>query len=236
MKSTHSGFIPTEMYLLIAKMTDIKEKIRWNLSGPDQIKLSFTMYYEGGQWRHFNISYNLETFDYTFSCVYYYPDHRVAMGEEITKEEWEKLGNSVSKSKNAAAEIIPPNDPECLNWLVKKGVLTKTQPANAKIITLDYKMFEQEAREHLQANKEYNKQELKILVQERIRVSENIERYHNYLNERPTHQINKYVIDLSKICFLEAQKMNQMKTNQINPEHIVQIKSTFYGVIHVDTI
>ena len=236
MNSKHTGFIPTEMYMLIAKMTDIQDNIRWNLFGPDQIKLTFTMYYIGGQWRHFSLTYNLETFDYTFSCVYYYPDNKVAMGEEIKKEEWEKLGNSVSNSNNAASEMVPPNDPECLKWLEKKGVLTKLTPQNATLITTDYKLFEQEIREHLQADKEYNKQELKILVQERIRISKNIDRYYRYLNERPIEQINKYVIDLSKICFLEAQNMNQMKAQQINPEHIVQIKNTFYGVIHVDTI
>ena len=97
---------------------------------------------------------------------------------------------------------------------------------------MNYKMFEQEAREHLEAGKEFNKQELKIILQERIMMSKNIERFNKYLETVKTNRI----INLEKICFLEAQKMNQMKTNQINPEQVVQIKTVFYGVINADTI
>ena len=232
MNSTHSGFIPKEMYLLIAKMQDIENPIRWAMCSPEQMRLSFTMYYKGGQWRHFIVTYNLDTFVYTFSCVYYYPEKRVAMGEEINKKQWKELGHTVSTSKKSASEIIPPNDPECLKWLEMKGALVKITPKNAELITTDYKLFEQEAREHLAVDKEYNRQELKILVQERISQSANVDRFHKYLEQVP----NKRIIDLSRICFLEAQSMNQMKTNQINPEQIVQIKQTFYGVINVDTV
>ena len=232
MITKNTGFIPKEMYMLIAKMTDLENPIRWSMCSPNQMRLSFTMYYEGGQWRHFIVTYNLDTLVYTFSCVYYYPEKRMAMGEEIKKEEWGKMGHSVSTSAKSAAEIIPPNDPECLKWLERKGVLIKVMPKNAKLITTDYKMFEQEVREHLALDKEYNKQELKILVQERISQSKNVDRFHKYLEQVP----NNRIMDLSRICFIEAQSMNEMKTNQINPEQIVQIKSTFYGVINVDTI
>ena len=76
MKHHHSGFIPKEMYKLTAKMEDIIHPIRWSMCSPEQMKVSFTMYYEGGQWRFFIVTYNLETFDYTFSCTYYYPQQR----------------------------------------------------------------------------------------------------------------------------------------------------------------
>jgi len=232
MASKHNGFIPKEMYLLTAKMKDTEQPIRWRMCSPEQIKVSFTMYYEGGQWRYFIATYNLETFDYVFSCTYYYPDNRKPMGREITKEEWDSMGHSVSNSKNTAGEIIPPNDPDCLNWLERKGLLVKIQPENAEVISINYKLFEQEAREHLEAGKEFNKQELKILVQERIRMSKNIEQFNKYLESIKTSSI----IDLNNICFLEAQNMNQMKTNQIDPEQIIQLKNTFYGVINASPI
>ena len=228
----HNGFIPKEMYKLTAKMEDIIHPIRWRMSSPEQMKVSFTMYYEGGQWRFFIVNYNLETFDYTFSCTYYYPQQRKSMGKEITKEEWDKKGYSVSNSNQTASEIIPPNDIECLEWLERKNLLIKVSAENAAVITMNYKLFEQEAREHLEAGKEFNKQELKIILQERIMMSKNIERFNKYLETVKTNSI----INLEKICFLEAQKMNQMKTNQINPEQIVQLKNIFYGVINADTI
>ena len=220
------------MYQLSAKMEDTLQPIRWSMCSPEQMKVSFTMYYEEGQWRFFIVTYNLETFDYIFSCTYYYPKNRKAMGKEITKEEWYEKGYSVSTSNNSASEIIPPNDIECLQWLERKNLLTKVSSEDAALVTLNYKLFEQEAREHLEAGKEFNKQELKIILQERIMMSKNIDRFNQYLESVKTDRI----INLKKICFLEAQKMNQMKTNQINPEQVVQIKTVFYGVINADTI
>jgi len=232
MKSKHNGFIPKEMYLLTAKMVDTHQPIRWKMCSPEQIKVSFTMYYEGGQWRFFIVTYNLSTFDYMFSCTYYYPDSRTHMGEEITKEKWDSMGHSVTISKNAAAEIIPPNDMECLSWLERKGLLVKMEPQNAEIITVNYLLLEQESREHLHEGKEFNKQEFKLLIQERIRISKNIERFEKYLATNKTSDI----IDLDKMCFLETHKMNQMQTNQINPEQIIQINSIFYGAINANAI
>lgn len=232
MNQKHSGYIPKEMFQMLVGMEQLHKIPNWKMNSPKQIKMNFTMYYEGGQWRNFIVYYNLETFDYLFSCTYYFPENRSVIGEEITKAEWDSKGYCVSTSKNAASEIIEPNDIKVLEWLKSKGVLLKITYENAIIITKDYLDFEHKIREYIASGTAYDKQEADLLIQERLGVSHNIKLFYKYLDKNPTSKI----LNMERPTFKTISTLNDLKTNQVDPKYIYTVKNIFFGVVNVNAI
>ena len=247
MKKMHpNGYVPKDIFKLLLQKKPL-DKIRWKMKAPNLLSSSFCMYYEGGQWRNIIVHYHLITFDYTFHVTYYYPSKRKTMGKEITKEEWEKLGHSVSSSSNPAGEMLPPNTLKALQWLTKKGLLVKIEKDVASLLTEDYRNFEMNVRLYESVQNNYNKKQCMIMLGDCLTVSENIELFTKYLEQYPTKRVwnqnaSKLLYSLDpgaiphKVNIDKSYSINDIPSNKINPEHLVQIKQIFFGVVNVNPV
>ena len=116
-------YFPKQFFQLMTQQPMDCKKILWKQSDPYTFTLSMCLYYEGGQWRHVTSRFDIRDLSYHVSSVFYENHSTLPEGNEITREQWDKKGFSVSSGTKAFSEIIPPNDTEALEWLESKDII-----------------------------------------------------------------------------------------------------------------
>ena len=227
-------YFPKQLFQLIKQNPIEGKKLYWRQSDPYTYTLSMCLYYEGGQWRHITTRFDIRDLSFHIGSVFY-ENHAVnPEGNEITRAQWDNLGYSISSGTKAFSEIIPPNDPEALEWLESKGIVIEvTHQENMSQLQSKTHYFLGLLRQTLEeASKSEAAKNMYLSTIEEVGITRNVNMLKEFFEKNPNSRIwNSDFADYSSLYSITKIK----NSNQINPKHIKQIKSLFFGDINVDT-
>jgi len=227
-------YFPKQLFQLIKQKPIEGKKLYWRQSDPYTYTLSMCLYYEGGQWRHITTRFDIRDLSFHIGSVFYENHANSHEGSEITRAQWDDLGYSISSGSNAVSEIIPPNDPDALKWLESKGILLEvTQEENISQLQSKTHYFLGLLRQTLEESETSEvAKSMYLSTIEEVGITRNVNMLKEFFEKNPNSRI--WNSDLAD--YLSLYSITKIKNSkQINPKHIKQIKSLFFGDINVDT-
>jgi hypothetical protein len=210
------------------------DMIIWKQTDPFTFTCSMCLYYQGGQWRHVTVRYDLRNAEIDVSSVLYMNGSEEPEGNEIIRSEWDNLGYEIKNTKgDAVSEIILPNCSMAMEWLERKGLILKVPLSEWKKLRIQLARFIGSIRLAMQEqDKSQSTQDLLNSEIENVGINSNANLIRKYLERIPNNKIwNDELSEYSNLYSVSSVKSEQ----QINPKHIKQLKQLFFGEINANS-
>jgi len=132
--------IPTDFYKLINGDSVLSPNgipIRpWVVLSPTIYRLSLSIFYDTGVWRDLSVYFDTSG-GYSFHSGFYLNNSKPtdAIPEMITRNEWDDQSFCVSSIGDVFGEVIPPNHPPMIEWLLKNDLIRSVGPKGNQAAT-----------------------------------------------------------------------------------------------------